>query len=369
MLSFEPDPDEAGGSHFRRGSLPLQGFSSCIATAHRLRLSFMLSALRLSVAPPPAVAAFPTGLAALDAVLPGRGVPKGRLTEVVGLLGSGRTTLARRLIATVVEKGLRAAYIDAGRTLDPRGWASLAEDPERGLGVLVVRPKDRSRAAWCADVLLRSGAFALVVLDGAPPLSRQVTVRLTRLARDAEAAFVVVGDETGGGSTGIPGALRLRTQGLQERRHVRRSTPARLRADARERRRDPSVRTAGAEWEAEEVSSFVVTVEKGGSSQRVEVGSAIGWTRRLCAHSEVPDRRGVARDRPGRQGAARAVARGNDESSADRHAALGHPAAGPDRRAAIDDGQRRRGEDGGPGGHDGGRSARVVCRAGSAAVG
>ena len=34
----------------------------------------------------------------------------------------------------------------------------------------MIRPRDPARAAWCADVLLRSGAFALVVLDGAPPL-------------------------------------------------------------------------------------------------------------------------------------------------------------------------------------------------------
>jgi hypothetical protein len=49
--------------------------------------------------------------------------------------------------------------------------------------------------AWCADVLLRSGAFALVVLDGAPMLARGVAVRLTRLAREADAAFLVLGDD------------------------------------------------------------------------------------------------------------------------------------------------------------------------------
>ena len=355
------------------------------STAYRLRSYrppptayrplFMLHAQRLSVAPspPPVIAVLPTGLAALDAVLLGRGVPKGRLTEIVGLLGSGRTTLARRLVAAAVEQGLRAAYVDAARTLDPRGWAPLAEDPERGTGVLVVRPKDRGRGAWCADVLLRSGAFGLVVVDGAPPLSRQVTVRLTRLARDAGAALVVVGDETGGGATGIPGALRLRTEGMDERRRMMRSAVPRTRdiGVGSGRRRDLAARERKEEGEEEKSSSFVVTVEKGGSSQRVEVRGAIEWARRLCTHSEVPDRRGVARDRPRNSGAARPVTRRDSHPSPDRHSslALGHAAAGADSGAAPDDGHRRRGAIGSPGGHDGRRGPRIVCGAGGAAVG
>jgi hypothetical protein len=328
----------------------------------------MLSALRLSVAPPPVITALPTGLAALDAVLPGRGVPKGRLTEVVGMLGSGRTTLVRRLVAAAVERGLRAAYVDASRTLDPRGWAPLAEDPEQGKGVLVVRPKDRARGAWCADVLLRSGAFGLVVLDGAPPLTRQVTVRLTRLARDAGAALVVVGDEAGGGATGIPGALRLRTQGMQERRRTTRSAGSRPRGEAEER--SPVARERERGRDAEEGSAFVVTVEKGGSSQRVEVSGAIGWTRRLCAHSEGPDRRGVARDRSGKPGTARVVTRRDDEQrAAVRRPALGYAAAGPGVGTAPDDGHRGGGAVGRPGGHDGQRGPRVVRGAGHATVG
>ena len=355
-----------------RSSLPLTDHELPPTAYHP---PFMLPAQRLSVAPPPppTITVLPTGLAALDAVLLGRGVPKGRLTEIVGLLGSGRTTLARRLVAAAVEQGLRAAYVDAGRTLDPRGWAPLAEDPVRGAGVLVVRPKDRGRGAWCADVLLRSGAFGLVVLDGAPPLSRQVTVRLTRLARDAGAALVVVGDETGRGATGIPGALRLHTQGMHERKRAVRSAMSRTRDSGAGsgRRRDPATGERAEKEEEEETSSFVVTVEKGGASQRVEVSGAIGWTRRLCAHSEVPDRRGVARDRPGNSGAARPVTRRDGQPSADRHSppTLGHAAAGAGSGTAPDDGHRRRGAVGSSGGHDGRRGPRIVCGAGGAAVG
>jgi hypothetical protein len=84
----------------------------------------------------------------------------------------------------------------------PAGWASLDCDFLR-----VVRPRDPARGAWCADVLLRSGAFTLVVLDSAPPLTRQVALRLVGLARDKDAAFVVVGD---GSVSQVGGAVRLR---------------------------------------------------------------------------------------------------------------------------------------------------------------
>jgi hypothetical protein len=69
----------------------------------------------------------------------------------------------------------------------------------------MVRPNTPGKGAWCADILLRSGAFALVVLDGGPPLKRSVGVRLTRLAREAGAAFVVVTEDD---ATPLTGAIR-----------------------------------------------------------------------------------------------------------------------------------------------------------------
>ena len=145
----------------------------------------------------------PTGVAELDAGLAGGGLPRGRLTEVVGARGSGKATLLRRIVAETLEHSGWVAYIDATRTLAPRDWASLCRDE----GLWMIRPRDPTRAAWCADVLLRCGAFALVVIDSAPVLSRNVAVRLTRLAREAGAALVVAGDEGGGSLLG--GAVRL----------------------------------------------------------------------------------------------------------------------------------------------------------------
>jgi RecA/RadA recombinase len=124
--------------------------------------------------------------------------------------------------------GVWVAYVDATRTLAPRDWAeaearavaAAARSPlDRGGGggeggrLWVVRPHDPARAAWCADVLLRSGAFGLVVLDGAPPLSRAIAVRLTRLARESDAALVAVSEGIGQGfGAGAGDAMARRRQ-------------------------------------------------------------------------------------------------------------------------------------------------------------
>ena len=228
--------------------------------------------------PAPVAPAIPTGIAALDAVLQGGGLPRGRLTEIVGGTGSGKTTLARAVVeATVADHGW-VAYVDAQRTLDARDWVQLG-DAE---GVWMIRPHDATRAAWCADVLLRSGAFALVVLDGAPTLTKSAAVRLTRLARDGGAALVILGDRTGGASQ-LGGAVRL---------VVERQTPG-----ARRPRHDARHGGDGRTTETGEhrTRTIAVRVEKGGTLRTVEVSCAVAVARRLCAHPEVPDRRGVAR--------------------------------------------------------------------------
>jgi hypothetical protein len=113
--------------------------------------------------------------------------------------------------------------------------------------------------------LLRTGAFALVVLDGAPILPRAVGVRLAQLARDSDAVLLLLGEGTRASEIG--GALRVL---LRRREH-----------------------TTG--------SAVVATIEKGGPHQHVplqlEVGRGTGSTRRLYSHPEIPDRRGVARRR------------------------------------------------------------------------
>jgi len=231
-------------------------------------------------------------VAALDAVLVGGGLPRGRLTEILGPTGSGKTTLTRAVVEATVAAHGWVAYVDAQRTLDARDWVHLG-DAE---GVWIIRPRDAGRAAWCADVLLRSGAFALVVLDGAPALTKSAAVRLTRLARESNAAFVVLGERTGGASQ-LGGAVRLL---------VERTTPGKRRHPPP----TPHSPPLGGEWGVGGAPrTIAVRVEKGGTLRTVEVSCAVAVARRLCAHPEVPDRRGVARGpvgglRHGRRGRA-----------------------------------------------------------------
>jgi hypothetical protein len=259
------------------------------------------------VAPPRASeAAISTGIAALDRALSDGGVPCGRLTEVAGAPGSGKTTLVRQLVAAALAAQRRVAYVDGARTLAPRDWAAAAQTGR----LWVVRPPDKShqsRSAWCADVLLRSGAFGLVVLDGGSgvmPLSRQVAVRLTRLAREHDAALVVV-SEPGAGAV-VGSAVRLRV----ERKTDRRQEAAGAGDGAgtgrpggwRRRWRGPaSLKSLGTG--SGRVSRVLrIVVDKGGRHHSVEVHCAIDVARRLCAHPEIPDRRGVAsRDRRGQR--------------------------------------------------------------------
>jgi recombination protein RecA len=232
-----------------------------------------LAALRQQLAAvvagtPSSTPGLPTGLAALDAILPGGGLPRGRLTELLAPAGLGKTTLARSLVAATIRGGGGVAWIDATRTLDPRDWAAESEAYE---ALWVVRPgnpargPDPSRGPWCADLLLRSAAFALVVLDGAPVLPRAVAVRLAQLARESDAALLLLGEGTKASEVG--GALRLRLDG----------------------KRSPGAAT----------HRVIATLEKGGPYQHIEleVGRGHGIARRLCTHPEIPDRRGVGGSR------------------------------------------------------------------------
>jgi hypothetical protein len=212
--------------------------------------------------------AIPTGIEALDRALTDGGVPSGRLTEIQGARGSGRTTLVRHLVMTAVASRRWVAVIDGSRTLAPREWAEAGDSGR----LWVIRPAGAGRSAWCADILLRSSAFSLVVLDSAPSLSRQVVIRLTRLAKEHGVALVVVGDTPVIGS-----AVRMRV--------------TRRRPEARSQR--PEVRSAESRITDHE-SRITILIEKGGLQHAVEVSCAIEMARRLRTHSEVPDRRGVA---------------------------------------------------------------------------
>jgi hypothetical protein len=222
--------------------------------------------------------AIPTGIEALDRALSDGGIPNGRLTEIQGSLGSGRTSLVRQLVTTAVAARRWVAVIDGSRTLAPREWAEAGDSGR----LWVIRPPGADRSTWCADILLRSGAFSLVVLDSAPALPRPIAVRLTRLAKEHDVALVVVGDHPVIGS-----AVRLRVK-----RTKARGQKPEARHDSRFTIHDSPVSAESRVTSHE--SRITILIEKGGSQHAVEVSCAFELARRLRAHSEVPDRRGVA---------------------------------------------------------------------------
>lgn len=141
----------------------------------------------------------PTGIGRLDEALPRGGLPRGRATEWWGPRSCGKAALLRAALERRCSAGDSVAWVDVNRTLYAPDWASLSREPGR---FWVVRPPDAEEGGWCADLLLRSGAFDAVVLEGkgdrtAPgsgggPGSAGSVVRLQRLAREADAALVVM---------------------------------------------------------------------------------------------------------------------------------------------------------------------------------
>lgn len=113
------------------------------------------------------IAAIPTGSLALDAALGIGGVPRGRIVEIFGPESSGKTTLALQILAEAQACGGIAAFIDAEHALDPSYAARLGVDIEE---ILISQPDTGEQALEIADMLVRSGAIDLIVIDSVAAL-------------------------------------------------------------------------------------------------------------------------------------------------------------------------------------------------------
>jgi protein ImuA len=160
-----------------------------------------------------------SGLAEVDAVLPGGGFPRGALSELAGGRASGKTAVALSIFAAL-ERHELAAYVDGRAELYPPAAAERGVDLAR---LLVVRPgapapapatgpatPDARAALWAAEALLASGAFAAVAIDvpvGAGIEGRDAVAR--RLQAAAERGGAVGLWLSGGSGLRVPAAVRV----------------------------------------------------------------------------------------------------------------------------------------------------------------
>ena len=125
------------------------------------------SAMRLGDKPLQNVEVIPTGSLALDMALGIGGLPKGRIVEVYGPESSGKTTLALHVVANAQRAGGVAAFIDAEHALDPEYARKLGVDTDQ---LIVSQPDNGEQALEIADMLIRSGALDVIVIDSVAAL-------------------------------------------------------------------------------------------------------------------------------------------------------------------------------------------------------
>ncbi|ATD70667.1 MULTISPECIES: recombinase RecA [Gordonia] len=109
----------------------------------------------------------PTGSIALDVALGIGGLPRGRVVEIYGPESSGKTTVALHAVANAQALGGIAAFIDAEHALDPDYAAKLGVDTD---ALLVSQPDTGEQALEIADMLIRSGALDILVIDSVAAL-------------------------------------------------------------------------------------------------------------------------------------------------------------------------------------------------------
>jgi len=125
------------------------------------------SIMRLGQRETLALEVIPTGSIAIDAALGVGGFPRGRVVEVYGPESSGKTTLALSVIAQAQKRGGVAAFIDAEHALDPEYARKLGVDIDN---LLVSQPDNGEQALEIAEMLVRSNAVDLVVVDSVAAL-------------------------------------------------------------------------------------------------------------------------------------------------------------------------------------------------------
>lgn len=123
--------------------------------------------MRLGDRPQGDVKVISTGSLPLDLALGVGGLPRGRIVEIYGPESSGKTTLALEAIANAQKAGGQAAFIDAEHAIDPEYAKNLGVDID---SLVVSQPDSGEQALEIADMLIRSGALDIIVIDSVAAL-------------------------------------------------------------------------------------------------------------------------------------------------------------------------------------------------------
>ncbi|MCX4473778.1 DNA recombination protein RecA [Micromonospora sp. MW-13] len=125
------------------------------------------SVMRLGERPVVQTSVIPTGSIALDVALGVGGLPRGRVVEIYGPESSGKTTVALHAVANAQRAGGIAAFVDAEHALDPDYAKALGVDTD---ALLVSQPDTGEQALEIVDMLVRSGAIDIIVIDSVAAL-------------------------------------------------------------------------------------------------------------------------------------------------------------------------------------------------------
>ena len=123
--------------------------------------------MRLGERPNEPIEVIPTGSTALDVALGVGGLPRGRVVEVYGPESSGKTTLTLHAVANAQKAGGTVAFVDAEHALDPEYAKKLGVDIDN---LILSQPDNGEQALEIVDMLVRSGALDLIVIDSVAAL-------------------------------------------------------------------------------------------------------------------------------------------------------------------------------------------------------
>ena len=120
-----------------------------------------------------AIESIPTGALALDLALGVGGLPRGRVVEIYGPESSGKSTLAMHVVAEAQRNGGICAYVDAEHAMDPVYARAIGVDVDE---LLISQPDTGEQALEITDMLVRSGALDIVVIDSVAALTPRAEI-------------------------------------------------------------------------------------------------------------------------------------------------------------------------------------------------